>query len=51
MIGKILQEIEESTNDKERRAEIRRKKRQVKKFFLENGLIWRELKRPDGHFG
>ena len=29
MIGKMLQEIEDSTNNKERRAEIRRKKRQV----------------------
>ena len=29
MIGKMLQEVEDSTNDKERRAEIRRKKRQV----------------------
>ena len=48
MIGKMLQEIEDSTNDKERRAEIRRTKRQVQKFFLENGLIWREPKRPDG---
>ena len=48
MIGKVLQEIEESSEDKEKRAEIRRKKRQVQKFFLENGLIWREPKRPDG---
>ena len=48
MIGKVLQEIEESTNDKGRRAEIRRKKRQVQKFFLENGLLWRAPKRPDG---
>ena len=48
MIGKMLQEIEESTNDKDRRAEIRSKKRQVRKFFLNNGLIWREPKRPDG---
>ena len=48
MIGKMLQEIEDSTNDKERRSEIRRKKRHVQKFFLENGLIWREPKRPDG---
>ena len=48
MIGKMLQEVEDSTNDKERRAEIRRKKRQVQKFFLENGLIWRAPKRPDG---
>ena len=44
----MLQDIEDSTNDKERRAEIRRKKRQVQKFFLENGLIWREPKRLDG---
>ena len=48
MIGKMLQEAEDSTNDKERRTEIRRKKRLVQKFFLENGLIWREPKRPDG---
>ena len=48
MIGKVLQEIEESSDDKEKRAEIRRKKRQVQKFFLKNGLIWREPKRPDG---
>ena len=48
MIGKMLQEIEESTNDKEKRAEIRSKKRQVRKFFLNNGLIWREPKRLDG---
>ena len=44
MIGKMLQEVEDSTNDKERRAEIRRKKRQVQKFFLENGLVWRAPK-------
>ena len=48
MIGKVLQEIEESSDDKEKRAEIRSKKRQVRKFFLKNGLIWREPKRPDG---
>ena len=48
MIGKMLQEVEDSTNDKGRRAEIRRKKRQVQKFFLENGLLWRAPKRPDG---
>ena len=46
MIGKVLQEIEKSTGDKEKRADIRRKKRQVRKFFLSNGLIWREPKRP-----
>ena len=48
MIEKVLQEIEESSNDKEKRAKIRRKKRQVQKFFSENGLIWRKPKRPDG---
>ena len=47
MIAKVLQKIEESSDDKEKRAEIRRKKRQVQKFFLKNGLIWREPKRPD----
>ena len=39
MIGKVLQEIEESPNNKEKRVEIRIKKRQVWKFFLNNGLI------------
>ena len=29
MIGKVLQEIEESTDDKEKRVEIQSKKRQV----------------------
>ena len=48
LIGKVLQEIEESLNNKEKKAEIRRKKRQVRMFFLNNGLIWREPKRPDG---
>ena len=48
LIGKVLQEIEESSDNKEKRAEIRSKKRQVRKFFLKNGLIWREPKRPDG---
>ena len=48
MIGKVLQEIEESSDNKEKRAEIRSKKRRVRKFFLNNGLIWREPKRPDG---
>ena len=47
MIGKVRQEVEESSNDKEKRVEIRSKKRQVQKFFLNNGLIWREPKRPD----
>ena len=48
MIGKMVQDIEDSTNNKERRAEIRRKKRQIQKFFLENGLIWRAPKRLGG---
>ena len=48
MIGRILYEIEQSTDDKEKRVEIRSKKRQVQKFFLNNRLIWREPKRPDG---
>jgi hypothetical protein len=46
MIGKMLQEIEESSGDKAKTAEIRSKKRQVRKFFLEDGLIWKEPKRP-----
>ena len=48
MLSRLIEEIEESTNDKEKRAEIRSKKRQVRKFFLKNRLIWREPKRPDG---
>ena len=48
MIGKELQEIEESLDNKEKRAEIRSKTWQVRKFFLKNGLIWRGPKRPDG---
>ena len=48
MIGKASQEIEELSDDKEKRAEIRRKKREVQKFFLKNALIWRAPKRPDG---
>ena len=48
LIGKVLQEIKESSDIIETRAKIRRKKRQVRKFFLNNGLIWREPKRPDG---
>ena len=48
LIEKLLQKIEESSKNKEKRAKIQRKKRKVRKFFLNNGLIWRELKRPDG---
>ena len=48
MIDKMLQEIKESSDDKEKRAEIRSKKRHVRKFFLKNGLIWREPKSSSG---
>ena len=39
LIEKAQQEIEESSNNKEKRPKIRKKKRQVRKFFLNNGLI------------
>ena len=48
LIRKMLQEIEESSDSKEKKTKIWSKKRQVQKFFLNNGLIWRESKRPDG---
>ena len=47
LIRKVLQDIDESSDNKEKRAEIRSKMWQVRKFFLKNGLIWREPRRPD----
>ena len=39
LIGRVLQEIEESSDNMEKRAEIQRKKWQVWRFFLNNELI------------
>ena len=39
MIGKVIKDIEESSDNKEKKSAIRSKKRQVWKFFLNHGLI------------
>jgi hypothetical protein len=50
-IGKTIQELEQEKgqpHNKERRTEIQRTKQQIRKFFLNEGLLWREPKRLNG---
>jgi hypothetical protein len=54
-IRKTIQAFEQEKghpDNKERRIEIQRKKQQIRKFFLNEGLLWREPKRPmKFHYG
>ena len=41
LIGRTLQELDQTPINNQGRADIQRKMRQVQKFFLNDGLLWR----------